>query len=89
MGSQRPALDKERYCSASQLSGIMLWAGLVSLAAVGVVGQDRVASRACFHHHNTGGSIYDFEEMDLFEKKNISLADYRGKVVLIVNVATY
>lgn len=69
----------------------MLWAGLVSLAAIGVgVGaQDRVASRACFHHPSNGGTIYDFEESDLFESRNISLAEYKGKVILIVNVATY
>lgn len=61
----------------------------MSLAAVGVAAQERVASRACLHHPSDGGSIYDFEELDLFETKNISLADYRGKVVLVVNVATY
>lgn len=63
--------------------------GLVSLACVGVGAQETVASRACFHHPSNGGSIYDFEELDLLETKNISLADYKGKVVLIVNVATY
>ncbi|TOF88738.1 hypothetical protein CGJ15_24750, partial [Vibrio parahaemolyticus] len=67
----------------------MLWMGLVSLACVGVGAQEIVASRACFHHPSNGGSIYDFEELDLLETKNISLADYKGKVVLIVNVATY
>lgn len=61
----------------------------MSLAAVGVVAQDQVASRACFHHHSDGGNIYDFEEMDLLETRNISLADFRGKVLMIVNVATY
>lgn len=34
-------------------------------------------------------SIYDFTLMDIHKEKNISLSDYRGKVVLIVNVATY
>ena len=59
----------------------MLWAGLVSLAAVGVAAAgDVVASRACYHHGNSGGGIYDFEAMDLFKTKNISLADYKGKV---------
>lgn len=67
----------------------MLWAGLVSLAAVGVAAQERVASKACFHHPTEGGSIYHFQELDITEKNNISLADYHGKVVLIVNVATY
>lgn len=70
----------------------MLWAGFVSLAALSVgagAASDRVAARACFHHPNNGGTIYDFNELDLFETRNVSLADYKGKVVLIVNVATY
>lgn len=58
----------------------MLWVGLVTLAAVGVGGQEFVASRACYHHPSAGGTIYDFYETDVHEAKNISLADYRGKV---------
>lgn len=58
----------------------MLWAGLVSLAAVAVAAQDRVPSKACFHHPTDGGSIYHYDAPDLFRTKNISLADYRGKV---------
>lgn len=58
----------------------MLWAGLVSLAAVGVAAQDKVASRACYHHLSEGGTIYDFLELDLFETRNVSLSDYRGQV---------
>ncbi|KAK7060689.1 hypothetical protein SK128_014641 [Halocaridina rubra] len=59
----------------------MLWAGLVTLAAVGVgaKAQDRVASRACFHHPSNGATIYDFEAPELFETMNISLSDYKGK----------
>lgn len=69
----------------------MLWAGLVSLAAVGVAAarQDMVASRACYHHGDNGGDIYGFQELDVLKTRNISLADYKGKVVMIVNVATY
>jgi len=48
-----------------------------------------VASRACYHHPTNGQTIYDFSELDLHETRNISLSDYRGKVLLIVNVATY
>lgn len=58
----------------------MLWAGLVSLAAVGVAAQEPAASRACLHHPTNGGNIYEFEELDLLETRNVSLADYRGKV---------
>jgi len=68
----------------------MLWATTLTAAALGLVaGQEQVARRGCYHHPFDGGSIYDFNEMDLMEAKNISMEDYRGKVVLIVNVATY
>lgn len=62
-----------------QISG-MLWVGLVLLAAAQVAAEDKVASKACFHHPTDGGSIYDFQELDILERNNISLADYRGKV---------
>ncbi|KAG0727896.1 Epididymal secretory glutathione peroxidase [Chionoecetes opilio] len=60
----------------------MLWAGLVSLAAVGctMAAQNMVASRACYHHGNDGGSIYDFHELDINKTENISLSAYKGKV---------
>lgn len=69
----------------------MLWAGFLSVAALGVgVGAvEKVAARACFHHHNNGGTIYDFQSADLHDSKNITMDTFRGKVVLIVNVATY
>ncbi len=52
----------------------------MSLAAVAVAAQERVASKACFPHTTEGGSIYSFQELDITERKNISLADYYGKV---------
>jgi len=68
----------------------MLWATTLTAAALGLVaGQEQVARRGCYHHATNGGSIYDYEESDIMETKNISMQDYRGKVVLIVNVATY
>jgi len=69
----------------------MLWASTLTVAAaLGLAaGQEQVSRRGCYHHPFDGGSIYDFSEQDIMETKNVSLADYRGKVVLIVNVATY
>ncbi|KAK8385589.1 hypothetical protein O3P69_016394 [Scylla paramamosain] len=84
-----PAEQLQSTLIRRKVSSRMLWAGLVSLAAVGVAAQDRVPSRACYHHETDGGSIYDFTEADLFETRNISLSEHLGKVVLIVNVATY
>ncbi|KAG7165051.1 putative Epididymal secretory glutathione peroxidase-like [Homarus americanus] len=59
----------------------MLWAGLISLAAVGVAAEERFAPRACFHHQSDGGNIYKYEELDLSETRNVSLADYRAKLM--------
>ncbi|MPC85984.1 hypothetical protein E2C01_080793 [Portunus trituberculatus] len=50
---------------------------------------DVVMSRACYHNGDNGGDIYDFQELDLLGTRNISLSEYKGKVVMIVNVATY
>jgi len=43
----------------------------------------------CAQPGDDQGSIYDFTMLDITRTKNISLSDYRGKVVLVVNVATY
>ncbi|KAK4299058.1 hypothetical protein Pmani_028648 [Petrolisthes manimaculis] len=67
----------------------MLWAGAVLVAAVGVASGSGVSRRACYHHQAAGDSIYDLVETDLLEQRNISFSDYRGKVLLVTNVATY
>jgi len=56
--------------------------GLVTLTYAGVM-------MDCHQDKNNPTTIYDFSAMDIHKTKNISLSDYRGKVVLIVNVATY
>jgi len=38
---------------------------------------------------NTTQTIYDFSLLSLDESRNISLAEYTGKVLLIMNTATY
>jgi len=43
----------------------------------------------CFQAAEDAGSIHDFTMLDVTRTKNVSLSDYRGKVVLVVNVATY
>jgi hypothetical protein len=35
------------------------------------------------------GSVHDFNITALFGDRNISFADYRGKMLLLVNVATF
>ncbi|CAG0910136.1 unnamed protein product [Cyprideis torosa] len=34
-------------------------------------------------------TIYDFEAVPMFQTQNSSLREFEGKVVLVVNVATY
>jgi len=56
--------------------------GLVTVASAGVM-------MDCHQPASDTGTIYDFSLLDLHQTKDISLSDYRGKVVLIVNLATY
>lgn len=48
----------------------------------------RIPSRECVPIR-TNESIYDFVAEDLWKTRNISLSDYKGKIVVIANVATY
>lgn len=70
--------------SDSSILSRMLWAGLVSLAAVGVaaVRQEVVQSRACYHGDD-GGDIYGFEHTDVYNNRTISLSEFKGKVSVI------
>ncbi|KFM64308.1 hypothetical protein X975_18729, partial [Stegodyphus mimosarum] len=49
----------------------------------------KVSSRTCFRPVNSDTTVYNFTVPDLMETRNISLSEYRDKVLLIVNVATY
>jgi len=40
-------------------------------------------------HDTPNRTVYDFHEMDIHGEENISLSKYKGKVMLIFNVATY
>jgi len=55
---------------------------LVAMASAGVM-------MDCHQPSSDKESIYDFSLMDIHKTKTINLSDYKGKVVLIVNVATY
>lgn len=61
----------------------------VHLGQAAANAQSQQVRVGCSQHPDELGDIYSFEEEDLFEKKNISLADFKGQVVLFVNVATY
>ena len=67
----------------------MFLAGLVTACmATLALAQDKVASRPCYHHHHKGGSVYDYQEEDLFRTRNISLSEYRGNVSVVDNIIT-
>ncbi|KAL1452540.1 hypothetical protein WDU94_006762 [Cyamophila willieti] len=44
--------------------------------------------RKCYDDSG-GGSFHDFESMDLHERETIPLSRYTGKVLLVVNVASF
>lgn len=70
-----------------------MWLGVLGLLAVVGVGDclkvTRVPFKDCYEDPASSESIYDFTMPDLWGTRNISLSSYRGKVVLITNVATY
>jgi len=40
-------------------------------------------------HDKSNKTVYDFEEYDILETEKISLDRYRGKTMMIYNVASY
>jgi len=61
----------------------------VMAALCGLVSLTAGAMLTCQQPSTDSRSIYDFTLPDIHQKTNISLSDYKGKVVLIVNTATY
>uniref|UniRef100_A0A2L2Y3R7 Glutathione peroxidase n=2 Tax=Parasteatoda tepidariorum TaxID=114398 RepID=A0A2L2Y3R7_PARTP len=49
----------------------------------------RVPNRTCKPPTNNTVNIYNYTLPDILQTRNISLSEFRGKHVLIVNVATY
>lgn len=75
-----------------EVSGLMalLFTGMtLSLVSQtsGIV--ERKPSRPCFHHPSEGDSIYNYSLVDIQERETIPLSRYQGKLILIVNVATF
>ncbi|GBN14508.1 hypothetical protein AVEN_248730-1 [Araneus ventricosus] len=46
-------------------------------------------SRSCIRPVQSDTTVYNFTLPDLLETRNVSLSEYKGKVLLLVNVATY
>uniref|UniRef100_A0A023G6J2 Putative glutathione peroxidase n=1 Tax=Amblyomma triste TaxID=251400 RepID=A0A023G6J2_AMBTT len=57
-------------------------------AAAGTAGaQPRKAD--CYRRVGPAGELYNFQVPDILGKCNVTLDQYRGHVLLVVNVATY
>ncbi|GAB6028263.1 hypothetical protein CHUAL_002444 [Chamberlinius hualienensis] len=63
--------------------------GLVIAAALAIVSGEDFMIHRCNSENYENNTIYDFNMTDIYENKTISLADYQGKVLIVVNVATY
>jgi hypothetical protein len=65
--------------------GVSPW----TLALVALFGVACGQRTVCNQPASSGESIYDFKQADIYNNTVINLSDYRGKVVIISNVATY
>ncbi len=68
------------------------WLSIVSLlGALCTVTSDQKSQtkRYCYHSRTSGPSVYDFEIQDVDKTGVLDWSEYRGKVVLVVNVASY
>ncbi|XP_021358143.1 uncharacterized protein LOC110453512 [Mizuhopecten yessoensis] len=65
--------------------------GVAILAALfGLLSSVSGQSVVCNQPSNRSSTVYDFPIRDLYyTQKTLHLSDYRGKVLLVVNVATY
>jgi len=88
MGSHQSTTDSFIQCltmghrTVTSASLLVCLYGVIGLANAGAMLQ-------CNQPASESKTIYDFGLQDINKQKNISLSDYKGKVVLIVNVATY
>lgn len=60
---------------------------LALMCAAAGAAQPRKAD--CHRHGGPAGALYDFQLPDVLGKCNVTLNQYRGHVLLVVNVATY
>ena len=65
------------------------WASwLLCLAALGPGALAQLPISSC-NRSRDGASLYDYSATHIDEKTEVFFKDYRGKVVIVVNVATY
>jgi len=65
------------------------WASwLLFLAALGHTARGDMTSSDC-NNSQAESSAHDFQALSLDESRNVSLSDYAGKVLIVVNTATF
>ena len=62
---------------------------ILLLALLGPVTRTVGLKVVCDKPQKLGKTVYDFSVENIFENETISLNQYRGNVLAIVNVATY
>jgi len=72
-------------CPAKMAALMSFMAAAALCVAAPTVAGDQVMRTTC----KTSGSIHDFSDYSLIGNHTVDLAQYAGKVVLIVNVAGY
>ncbi|OWF48100.1 hypothetical protein KP79_PYT03810 [Mizuhopecten yessoensis] len=70
--------------SGQSSGGVAVFAAFFGLLS-SVSGQTVVCSQPA----NSTSSVYDFSIQDIYQQRTMNLSEYRGKVLLVVNVATY
>jgi len=62
---------------------------LLFLVLSAAEGHKSKKKRFCYHSRTSNQSIYDFEVKDVHEEHVIDWSEYRGKVMLLSNVASF
>jgi len=91
MGVSSPGHDARRALS-TVVSAALLGSLVVQLAEGRAESEsDHKAARKvlCYHSLTGNRTIYDYEITDVHDRRPIDWSDYRGNVVLLVNVASF
>jgi hypothetical protein len=75
----------------SSMALLLVWVTMSLSACSGSTLSDHKAVRKslCYHSPHGNRTIYDYKIADVHGQKPIDWTNYRGKVVLVVNVASF
>jgi len=71
------------------VSGALVRAAFVLLLVWACDGGKPLKKRFCFHSRTSNQSIYDFEVRDVHDEHVLDWTPFRGKVMLLANVASF